>query len=292
MSGTTRAATVAAIISEAAERLRAASVADARLEAELLLAHAAGTDRAHLVARLKDPLEAATIGAFRRTLARRLAHEPLAYITGHREFYGIDILCGPAALVPRPESELLVDLALAEVRARGAALRIADVGTGSGAIACAVAAHAPGARVCAVDVSSAALALARRNVEALGLGGRVDVGQGDLLGGLGALDLVVANLPYVSASEWRGLQPEVRDFEPRGALVAGPAGSEVNARLIAQAPAHLAPGGLLALEIGDTHAAVLSGIARGHFPGASVSVIKDLGGHDRVLLVRQEREAG
>ncbi|MDE3095511.1 MAG: peptide chain release factor N(5)-glutamine methyltransferase [Chloroflexota bacterium] len=278
-------------LSEATEQLCAASVADARLEAELLLAHACGIDRAHLIARLKDPLKPTTIAAFRRLLARRLAHEPLAYITGCREFYGIDILCGPAALVPRPESELLVDLALAEVRARGAALRIADVGTGSGAIACAVAAHAAAARVCAVDVSSAALALACRNVEALGLGGRVDVGQGDLLGGLGALDVVVANLPYVSESEWCGLQPEVRDFEPREALVAGIAGTELNARLLAQAPAHLARGGLLALEMGPTHARALSAVARTHFPGASVSVIKDLGGHDRVLLVRQGEEA-
>lgn len=284
-------ATAAMTLSEATEQLRVASVEDARIEAELLLAHAAGIDRAHLIARLKDPLGAATIAAFRRTLARRLAHEPLAYITGCREFYGVDILCGPAALIPRPESELLVDLALAEFRARGDALRIADVGTGSGGIACAVAVHAAAARVCAVDTSPAALALARRNVEALGIGRRVDLCRGDLLTGLGVFDVVVANLPYVSEAEWPALQPEVRDFEPREALVAGPAGTEVNTRLLVQAPPHLAPGGLLALEMGDQHAAALSAVARAPFPASSVSVIKDLGGRDRVLVVRKGGEA-
>ncbi|MHB8684010.1 MAG: peptide chain release factor N(5)-glutamine methyltransferase [Dehalococcoidia bacterium] len=286
MSGEAPVATAALTISEATERLRAAAVEDARIEAELLLAHAAGIDRAHLIARLNQPLEASIAAAFGRLLERRLCREPLAYITGHREFYGVDILCSSAVLIPRPESELLVDLALADLAARGGALRVVDVGTGTGAIACAIAVNAPAARVGAIDASPAALALARRNAQALGVAPRVNLRHGDLLARTGEFDVIVANLPYVGEAEWRALQPEVRDAEPREALVSGPLGTEANERLLAQAPPHLAPGGLLALEMGETHAAALSVAAHTHFPAASVSVMKDLAGRDRVLAVR------
>ena len=277
---------IAELIHEAASRLEAASIDDARLEAEVLLAHVLGCDRAHLLARLGDAVADDAVARFEALLTRRLAHEPLAYIVGHREFYGIEIECLPGALIPRPETEMLVALALDEVRRRGDALRVVDVGTGTGAIAVAIATSAPGVRITAIDASADALAVARRNVERAGLAGRIELCAGDLLEGRGAFDVIVANLPYVSAAEWKSLAPEIREHEPRGALVGGDGGTEAIERLLRQAPPHLAPGGLLAAEMGATQGARLLAVARACFPDADVCVIKDLAGLDRVLVVR------
>jgi release factor glutamine methyltransferase len=283
--------TVAEIVHEAAGLLRDAGIEDERLEAEVLLAHAMGIDRTHLLAGLQTDAPAAARGAFDAMLARRLRHEPLAYIIGRREFYGLDIDCAPGALIPRPETEMLVDITLAEIAARGAGLRIADAGTGSGAIAVVICARSPGARVVAIEVSEQALAVARENVRRAGLEGRIELRRGDLLEGAGVFDVIVANLPYVSVDDWAMLAPEIRDHEPREALVGGPRGTEVIERLLATAPAHLARGGVLAAEIGDTQGASLLAAAQRCFPGAQVCVKKDLAGRDRVLEVR-ERSGG
>lgn len=277
---------IAELIHEAASRLEAAAIDDARLEAEVLLAHLLGCDRAHLLARFGDAVAADAVTRFEALLARRLAHEPLAYIVGHREFYGIEIACQPGALIPRPETEMLVALTLDEVHRRGDALRVVDVGTGTGAIAVAIAANAPGVRVTAIDSSADALAVARRNVERAGLAGRIELCAGDLLEGRGAFDVIVANLPYVSAAEWQSLAPEIRQHEPRGALVSGDGGTEAIERLLRQAPSHLAPGGLFAAEIGAPQGVRLLAVAHGCFPDAEVCVMKDLAGLDRVLVVR------
>lgn len=284
--------TVAQAIAGAERELRAAGIEDARLEAELLLAHAGGGRREQVIAALHEPVERGVERALETLLARRLRREPLAYITGHREFYGMDFVCGPGALIPRPETELLVDLALDEVRARGRALDIVDVGTGTGAIACAVAANAPDVRVLAVDSSEDALTIAQENVELLGLGGRVEVRHGDLLEGLGRFDVMVANLPYVGEREWAEAQPEVRDFEPKHALVPGPVGTEANLRLLECAREHVHDGAVIALEIGATQGAVLADAARRLFPAARVSVKKDLAGLDRVLVARLAERRG
>jgi len=212
--------TYAQAVEEACARLRAASIADDRLEAQLLLAHVLRRDREHLIAASREALGADEQARFDALLARRLRHEPLAYITGHREFYGLDILCSPAALIPRPESELLVDLALDRVRARRAPTAVTDVGTGTGAIACAIAANAADAQVTAIDRSPDALELAGRNVDRLGLAGRVTLRASDLLEDAGTSDVIVANLPYIAEAMWATLEREVRDFEPREALVA------------------------------------------------------------------------
>jgi release factor glutamine methyltransferase len=281
-----RTMTIAQCLDAARRKLEGAGIDDARLEAEVLYAHAAGIDRTHVLAEMQQAVDRAVEARFEAALARRLGHEPLAYITGRREFYGIDVACGPGALIPRPETELLVDLAAEELRRRGAGLRVVDVGTGSGAIAVAIAAAVREARVLAVDSSEEALAVARRSVDAAGVAGRVDLLIGDLLDGQGVFDAIIANLPYVSEGDWASLAPEIREHEPKGALVAGPRGTEAIERLLRQAPAHLAPGGLLAAEIGDTQAAALSEAARAAFPEAEVRVIKDLAGLDRVLAVR------
>ena len=215
---------IAGLIHDAAARLDAARIGDARLEAEVLLAHVLGIDRAHLLARMDDAVDDDADARFHVLLTRRLGHEPLAYIVGQREFYGIDIACGPGALIPRPETEMLVEIALDEARRRGSGLRIVDVGTGSGAIAVAISANAAGARVTAIDASDAALALARRNVARAAVAKRVDLRVGDLLDGEGVFDVIVANLPYVSAADWEALAPEIREHEPRAALVGGARG--------------------------------------------------------------------
>ena len=278
--------TIANLVHAAAAQLEPASVDDARLEAELLFAHALDTDRAHVLARLGDSVDDDTSKRISSLFARRLAHEPLAYIVGHREFYAIDTVCAPGALIPRPETEMLVQIALDEIRTRGGAPRIADVGTGSGAIAVAIAANAPNARITAIDSSNDALAIARSNVDRNGVADRVQLHSGNLLDGAGVFDVIVANLPYVSAAEWQTLQPEIRDHEPREALIGGVRGTEAIEQLVHDAAPHLASGGMLAAEMGATQGERLSTVARSRFPDADVCVIKDVAGLDRVLVVR------
>ena len=277
---------IAEALAGTAQRFAGAGIDDAHLEAEVLLAHSLGIDRTRLLARLRDSLQDVDAEAYERLVARRLRHEPLAYITGRREFFGLEILCGPDALIPRPESELLVEIALEVMGARGAALRILDVGTGTGAIAVAIAVHAPACHVTAVDASTGALGLARRNAALHGVDSRVAFEVGDLMEGLGEFDVIVANLPYVSAGEWGSLAPEIRLWEPRTALVGGERGTEVIERLVEEAPSHLAVGGILAAEIGDTQAAAISACARQRFPEAAIHVRTDLAGLDRALVVR------
>ncbi|HYM14373.1 MAG TPA: peptide chain release factor N(5)-glutamine methyltransferase [Dehalococcoidia bacterium] len=281
--------TIAGALRHAAARLSQAGIDDARLEAEVLLAHALGVDRRSVLASLREALSSHACARFDLRLARRLSREPLAYIVGRREFFGIDIICAPGALIPRPETELLVELVLRELHRRGGALRIADVGTGSGAIAVAVALNVPAAQIIAIDRSSDALAVARRNVAQYALASRIHLVQADLLDSVGTCDVVLANLPYVDEAEWSSLAPEIRDYEPRLALDGAAGGVAVIARVLAQAPAHLAPGGLLALEIGDMQASALHAEACAAFPAGRSCVIKDLAGRDRVLAVRAAR---
>ena len=278
--------TIAEALAATARRLETAGIDDAHLEAEVLLAHTLGIDRAHLLARLSDPLEDAAGGAFEALVARRLHHEPLAYVTGVREFFGLEFSCGPEALIPRQETELLVEVALAEISRRRPGVGVVDVGTGGGASAGAIAVNAPGTPVTAVDASTGALALARRNAERHGVAQQIALCRGDLLEGLGAFEVIVANLPYVSARDWDGLAPELRLWEPRDALVGGERGTEIVERLLDRAHGHLAMGGMLAAEIGDTQGAALQAYAHARFPEAEIHVRTDLAGHDRALVVR------
>jgi len=280
--------TIARAVYDAARRFEAEGIDDARLEAELLLAHALGVSRGALLARLADVLSEEATPTFAAYVRRRRRREPSAFITGSREFYGMDLRCAPGALIPRPETELLVDLTLAELHESGDGARVADVGTGTGAVACAVAAHAPATRVVATDASAAALRVARQNIERHGLADRVALVRTDLLRGLGRFDVIVANLPYVTESAWAGLAPEIRGHEPRQALVAGPSGTEAIERLLAEAPAHLAPSGALLAEIGESQAGRLRAAAVRAFPGAAVDVRCDLAGRDRALIVRPQ----
>ena len=221
----------------------------ARLDAELLLGHALELGRVELYTGFERPLSEAELAACRELIARRAKREPVAYILGRWGFRGLDLDVDPRVLVPRPETELVVGRCL-ELVAGAAAPAMLDVGTGSGAIALALASELPEARVTACDVSEDALAVARANGERLGID--VEWVASDLFAGLGErrFDLVVSNPPYVAEGELAGLAPEVRDWEPRGATVAGRTGLEVIERLAAEARVALEPGGAVVLEVG------------------------------------------
>ena len=261
----------------------------ARLDAELLLAEATGLTRTQLYTNFERPLVREEVDRFRELVRRRAAREPVAYITGRREFWSIDFVVDRRVLVPRPETELLVELAVDRLKAGGAVEpRVADIGTGSGAIAVAIAKEVQGARVLATDRSEAALELAPRNAEAAGVGDRVEFRCGDgcaALEGRGPFDLVASNPPYVKSGEMAGLEPEVRDWEPRWALESGADGMGVTAPLVDAAYDLLVPGGWLLVEVGTQAADVRACFERRGYEG--VSVKRDLAGLDRVVVGRR-----
>jgi release factor glutamine methyltransferase len=276
---------LAQALHEATEALQAAGIEDARLEAEVLLRYTLNLDRAHLYACLQEDLSAGDQAVFHTLLARRLAHEPTAYIVGQREFYGLDLETAPAALIPRPETELLVQEALARAR-HSEGLLIVDVGTGNGAIAVALAVHLRQAALVAIDLSREALALAARNARRHGVESRISFLQADLLAPLAQpVDLIVANLPYVRSEDWEALPPEIREHEPRIALDGGPDGLREIGRLLEQAPSHLRPGGSLLVEMGFLQAAPALALAWRCFPGAAARILPDAAGLERLLAV-------
>jgi release factor glutamine methyltransferase len=276
---------LAQALHEAAEALRAAGIGDARLEAEVLLRHALDLDRAHLYARLQEDLSPGDQAAFHSLLTRRLAHEPAAYIVGQREFYGLDLETTPAALIPRPETELLVEKAIACACHHERPL-IVDVGTGNGAIAVALAVHLPQAALVAIDVSREALALAVRNAQRHGVENRISFLQADLLAPLAQpADIMAANLPYVCSADWEALPPEIGEHEPRAALDGGPDGLREIERLLEQAPSRLRPGGSLLVELGPPQAVAALVLARRRFPGAAARILPDAAGLDRLLAI-------
>jgi release factor glutamine methyltransferase len=262
-----------------------------RLDAEVLLAHVLRCQRIMLYAKFEDVVMDETRGRFRDLVRRRAAGEPVAYLVGAREFFSLPFVVSSSVLVPRPETEALVSRVLDLCR-EAAAPRIVDVGTGSGAIAVVLARHLPRARITASDVSSAAIEVARTNADRHGVGDRVTFVEADLLddpGLVGPWDVIVGNLPYVRESEFESLPRDVRDHEPRTALVAGPRGVELIERLAAESTTRLVPGGWLVLEAGPLVAGEVSSIfaaTEGLEPGA---VITDLAGLPRVFQACRSR---
>ena len=266
-----------------------------RRDAETLLLVVAGRDRAWLLAHPEAELTESQQAEFRAMVARREAHEPLQYVTGRQEFFGLDLRVTPDVLIPRPETEVLVEAVLAwaqghsgDLSLDGKSLTLVDVGTGSGAIALALADRLAEARVWAVDLSEGALAVARANAERLGLAQRVRFAHSDLLevfsttdSGPGRFDAIVSNPPYVPVADASTLQPEVRDFEPHLALFAGEDGLEVYRRLIPQARLRLRKGGLLAMEFGFGQKDALAGLL-GRWQ--NVRFFEDYAGIPRVVL--------
>jgi release factor glutamine methyltransferase len=264
-------------LSAAADGLGAAGIEDPRLDAELLLCEATGWDRAYLAANPDAGISPAAARRFSETVRRRLRREPVAYILGRRGFRQIELAVDPRVLIPRPETELLVEVAL-ELEPS----RVLDVGTGSGAIALAVANELPGCAVTATDTSSAALEVARANAERLGVAGRVEFAEGTLPSGQGEFDLVLANLPYVSEAEWGGLEPEVTEWEPREALLAGPDGLDAIRALLVEPPATAC----LALEIGAGQAGAVGGLMR-EAGFSETALRRDLAGIERAVVGRR-----
>jgi len=267
-----------------------AGVEEARLDAEVLLAHTLGCQRAQLYAHPERMLQSSERARYKELVARRARREPLAYLTGHREFYGLDLLVDHRVLIPRPETEVLVERAIIEGKGlledRGR-LIVADIGTGCGAIAIALAVHLPSTQVYATDISPPALAVASHNCRRHGVARRVHLLCGDLLSPLPhQVDMIVANLPYVAPTEMGALPPEVSRYEPRRAWDGGADGLELIGRLLAQAPAYLNDGGCILLEIGAAQGDAAREMAAGYFPTEKVEVLRDGAGLDRVILVR------
>ena len=240
---------LALTLRRAIETLAAAGIDSARLDAEVLLAHVLGTDRSWLFAHPDAPLSAEKYTRFEKLIARRAKFEPVAYLIGEREFFGLPFFVSPAVLIPRPETELLVETALA--RLPKTAARVLDVGTGSGCIAVTLAVHRPAWHVIAGDISVAALAVARKNIRRHGVSARVSPVQADLLSAFsGRVDAIVSNPPYINPRQKTELPPAVRDFEPSGALFSPESGLAHLRRLLAGAGRLLSGGGLLLVEIG------------------------------------------
>ena len=254
-----------------------------RLDAEVLLAHTLGWSRARVLSRLQETISDEMLQQFRTLILRRAAREPVAYLVGRKEFYGLEFVVDRRVLVPRPETETLVDAALEWAKQRPGPLVIADIGTGSGCIAVALAVHLPQAHIYAIDLSSDALAVARQNVIRHHVDASVTLLTGDLLAPLPQpVDLLVSNPPYTVLDE---VDPGVRMHEPHLALDGGSDGLAVYRRLFAAAPSALRPGGALMLEIGATQARAVVDLARRAFPSAAVYVQRDLAGRDRVVAV-------
>lgn len=281
--------TVGGLLAAGAAALAGSGLPTARRDAEWLLADALGVDRLRLVLDSDRVVAAEVADRFGEWIERRKAHEPLQHILGFEEFRGLRLKTGPAALIPRPETELLVEWALELERTHGPWRLAVDVGAGTGAIACALVAAAPHLELVAVERSTGALALAAANIAALGLGRQVRLVAGDLfepLAGLpSAVDLIVSNPPYIATATLSQLPREVSDWEPREALDGGPDGMAVHRRLIAESPGVLRPGGWLVMEMGEEQAGPLRRLLEaGGFEG--IEVRRDFRGTERVIAGR------
>ena len=276
--------TVRRVLGWTAQHFEKLGLDSPRLTAELLLAHVLHTSRVRLYTDLERPLEAAELAAYRGLIARRASGEPTHYLTGTREFYGRPFVVDARVLVPRPETELLVEAVL-QALPRDRDVRLLDLCTGSGCVGITLALERPRARVLAIEVSPAALEVARANATALGAAERFEARLGDLFSPVeseAAFDAVVANPPYVPRGEIPTLAAEVRR-EPVEALDGGPDGLDVVRRIIAGAPRWVMPGGLLALEIGDGQGPAVHSLLEAAGYG-SVRIERDLARHDRLAL--------
>jgi len=277
------------LVERAIDRLIAAAVDDPRLDAELLMAFAAGLTRERLLAD-SIVIDDALRERYAALIDLRAARKPLAYIVGRREFYSLELEVSPEVLIPRPETETLVAAALSFIAGRPSA-RILDLCTGSGAIALALAANAPGAKIVATDVSADALAIAARNAARLGLAVRVEfrradcwtaIDGGDPLGRFDLFDLIVANPPYIRDNEIAALAPEIRNYEPHVALAGGFNGLVFYRRIAADAGNHLTPGGALMVEVGQGQTTAVAAIFRAAGLG-EIALRNDLAGIPRVV---------
>jgi release factor glutamine methyltransferase len=285
--------TIRETLLEAERALRDRGVPNARFDAELLLAQAVRQNRAWIFAHGTDPLDAGARERFLRAVARRMHREPLQYILGTQEFRGLDFLVTPSVLIPRPETEVVVEAAVGRLRKTAKRTAIIDVCTGSGCIAVAVAKELGNARIFATDRSPEALTVARENARLHDVSERIRFFEGDVFEPLRGADLlrqvdvITANPPYIPSGEFPGLQLEVRDYEPTAALVAGPKGTEIARRIIDEAAGFLTKDGLLILEMGQGQAEELKRAGEAVNAYGGVSILQDPAGIARVLVLRK-----
>ena len=254
-----------------------------RLDAEVLLSHILGRERIYLYVHFDEPLEPAELARYRDAIKQRVQRVPVAYIIGEKEFMGLTFKVTEDTLVPRPDTEILVQAAVERLRARGEAPRFADIGTGSGAICLSVLHFLPKAQADTVDISPAARAIAEENAAALEVADRVTFHTGDLLAPLaGSYDAILSNPPYIPDDDIAALAPEVRLKEPHTALAGGKDGLDFYRRLTADAPALLKDGGFLALEVGIHQAAPVAALAVPSF--SRTEILKDYAGIERVVI--------
>ena len=276
-----------ALVVAGRERLTRAGIPpdQAGIDAEVLARHVLGWDRAKYLASRQEAFPPAAAVQFEAALARREARVPVAYITGRREFWGLDFEVSPAVLIPRPESEMIVEEAVRFLRDAAAAWRIADIGTGSGCLAISLAHERPSASVVAIDVSDDALAVARRNADRLNVSDRVQFVCASLLGGIsGPFDLIIANPPYIPRAHEATLSPDVRDHEPAVALFGrGDDGLDDVRALLRQSVTRLGPNSRLVMEFGYGQGAAVCAAAEDAGLGV-VTVLRDLQGHERTLV--------
>lgn len=255
-----------------------------RLDAEVLLSHILGRERIYLYVHFDEPLEPAELARYREAIKQRVQRVPVAYIIGEKEFMGLTFKVTADTLVPRPDTEILVQAAVERLRARGETPRFADIGTGSGAICLSILHFLPKAQADTVDISPAARAVAEENAAALGASDRVTFHTGDLLAPLAGqcYDAILSNPPYIPDGDIAALAPEVRLKEPRTALAGGKDGLDFYRRLTADAPAHLKDGGFLAVEVGIHQAAPVAALAVPAF--SRTEILKDYAGIERVVI--------
>jgi len=284
--------TIIEAITNTTARLSAHKIDNARLDAEVLLGHVLGRDRAWLLAHNQDEIDAQSLRMYERAIDRRAVREPLQYITGKQEFWGLPFKVTPDVLIPRPETEFVVEAALKAVSMAPAPI-IIDLCTGSGCIAISLAKELQNAQVFATDRSEPALDIAQENARRNEVAGRIRFLVGDLFAPIreldlqGRVDVIATNPPYIPANDLAGLQPEVRDFEPEMALIAGPIGTEIGAAILQQAPVFLKKGGALIMEMGIGQAEAYSAILRDTGNYRTPEIVKDLAGIDRVLVARK-----
>ena len=285
--------TLAEAINGAAITLATASITNARLDAEVLLSHIIRKDRVWLITHRDDVLDDKNRRDFDEAIRRRTKREPLQYIIGNQEFWGLEFKVTPDVLIPRPETEFIIEAALAIVQDRNRPVRIIDLCTGSGCIAVSLAKELTAAHVIATDASEIALAVARENARSHSVADRIRFLEGDLFEPLkeldirGQIDIIVSNPPYVRAGDLTTLQPEVRDYEPKLALVAGPEGTEFAAQIIKHATEYLNKNGALIMEMGLGQAGALTRMTEATGAYSKPEVLKDLAGIERVIVAKK-----
>jgi release factor glutamine methyltransferase len=282
---------IAEAILEGANVLRKAAVPEPRREAGSLAAHVLERDHSFLLTHADDLMQPDRLECFRGLVERRAQGEPLQYITGHQEFFGLDFEVSPDVLIPRPETELLIETALTLIAARDQSIRICDVGTGSGCIAVTLLHELPNARAVALDISQSAIRVASKNAERHGVAPRIEFVVSDCFEKLPMLtsvpfDLIVSNPPYVADGELSGLQREVRDFEPVTSLISGPDGLSVIRRLLDDGPKFLRPGGHMLFEIGYNQSEAIEKLVSGMGVWQLMQIHQDLQGIPRTVVVK------